>query len=814
MRTWPFVFAVILAVSALADTPCSFRTLRAARPTLISGNDLVFGDLNHDGRPDIVDMKPDNLTVLLNRGNDVYSATEYGTDGYFPPLHSVATADLNGDGNLDLIGSNGGQLRVALGRGDGTLQAPFWAFQNFRSLDERHAMLADFDGDGRLDYAIYAYDSPSALLFYGGNADGTFRLRGSYPLSVRPFYSWDPFIAADFDGDGRIDFVLVPPPTVGLPGSSIVIYWNRGNFQFDSQSLDIPKISSPRLAVAQHKNDRASTLFILGSEGIVTVDATARSPIVKFAYTGDLSGFNLAGVGDVDADGNTDIVVYKTTPTEGSDYPASIVGVMWGASDGAFQQPALFSLPGIRTARVIDADGDGLPDIVASGTEFYILHSPVTNRRFPAAPLDAAMSSGSFVVADMDGHGFRDVVASYAQPTDGSPQPKGFQILSADAMGEFSKRAALADLTGKPVVADFDGDGQNDIAGLIGSQLVVLFGKGSMRFSDPVSVIDGVSTAVLAQLDNSPVIFTEQDNLVKAIKIRPDRSIDLMTVFSSAAVPFTAADLDRDGTSEIITFGRNADAIRVLKRSSDGSYRESSKIVTQNTARVAVIDINGDGLPDILTWDGGLEVFINQGATFRPVINTFTAVPFIVSVSAFDFDGDGITDLALSAATGYASAGALAVLRGVGGGAFELTMTIPLSSLPAEGGVFFNDFDQELFKSLIVPTSLGFETLQNVCDDKRLRVALDPANPTEGASLSLLIFAEAPGTVTVTDALKQVVTGAVKPDKFGIVTQNLPYTAAGTHIFRITYINAGTTRETVLTVNVRPAGSRVRSVHH
>ena len=132
---------------------------------------LLVEDLNGDGRPDIAYYgEPKELVVQYNQGGNGWSALKRWpiTDGQLT-ANALAAGDLNGDGRADLVllGDNG--IHVFTQKEDHTLAEP----QKIPvSGAVRAVQVLDVDGDGRDDLMLVNWDNPSPFRFRLQNARG------------------------------------------------------------------------------------------------------------------------------------------------------------------------------------------------------------------------------------------------------------------------------------------------------------------------------------------------------------------------------------------------------------------------------------------------------------------------------------------------------------------------------------------------------------------------------------------------------------------------------------------------------------------
>jgi len=158
---------------------------------------VVTGDMNGDGRADLIVADQFGVAVLLGKGNGSFrSPFEYdaGSD------NAVVVGDFNRDGKLD-VAATGSGMDVFLGNGDGTLQSPVHYGGTATSYG---IATGDFNKDGILDLAISNSGSGSVSVFLGNKTGG---FQAPITTLVRPYPQW--IGVADFNGDGLPDIVVL-----------------------------------------------------------------------------------------------------------------------------------------------------------------------------------------------------------------------------------------------------------------------------------------------------------------------------------------------------------------------------------------------------------------------------------------------------------------------------------------------------------------------------------------------------------------------------------------------------------------------------
>jgi uncharacterized protein (TIGR03437 family) len=348
---------------------------------------MLTGDFNGDGKMDIaVSHGTASFTILLGNGDDTFTRKDIGQVlGSAVGLRFVA--DFNSDGILDIMAVvdtgltppssdlRAYQVVVFLGNGDGSFRSPIPV------LDRGQAALGvgDFNGDGIPDLLVSHGDF--AVSF--GNGDGTFHAAGpsaSYP-------------------EGDCCFVLV------------------GDFNHDGKA-DVAMISG-----------RRGTVYVYLGNG----DGTFQ-PFSRYGGPPATNGFKSLVIGDLNRDGNPDIVVGA----------GQGITVLLGKGDGTFPsplaypfaQPRLGLLNGARSV-VADFNGDGIPDVLNGFTVF-----PGNGDGSLAAPLffgqwQDTFSNQPLAAADFNGDGRPDLICV-------APDGAGLLLLINNTSGTDASVAAVS----------------------------------------------------------------------------------------------------------------------------------------------------------------------------------------------------------------------------------------------------------------------------------------------------------------------------------------------------------------------------------
>lgn len=166
---------------------------------------IVIGDFNMDGRMDFMACPAfgaTNITIYTNNGSGVFSGlTNFPTGVAARTSAGVAFGDMNGDGFPDLVFTPNAGILIMTNNGSGVFATWF----NGSTAAPYAPVIADFNGDGKLDYAYFT--PSSGVSVYTNSGLGTFASYSFVALSMNPA-NGVVMVTADYNSDGLPDLAV------------------------------------------------------------------------------------------------------------------------------------------------------------------------------------------------------------------------------------------------------------------------------------------------------------------------------------------------------------------------------------------------------------------------------------------------------------------------------------------------------------------------------------------------------------------------------------------------------------------------------
>jgi hypothetical protein len=389
--------------AAVRSAACLALALAAAAPAFAqTPQPVLLADFNRDGIPDALVVSTTAPTATIAFGSVPYGTfspaakavtfpaactgslagpnTDFKRGGTLPralpvftpqPAGSLQAADFNGDGFPDLAFFCGGSAGTMLGNGDGT----FGTATTLSGIASFSGLVGDFNNDGKLDIVVLSTVAGNnglsqSLQFLAGKGDGTFQ---EAVLSNLTENAYSTMVAADINGDGFTDLVLINSPQSGSQTMEVLGNNQDGTFGSAYQGFYSPSVSQ---TVSSNGNLSLLTGNFFGpaTTDVVVASAAQNGQLFSFQNTssGTTYSFNdpvtipvanlsFAAAGKFTGSGFTDVAVSNT---------ASIsVLTNDGKSNFAASYPTL-TLPSPSSLfSVADANGDGYADIYTANVD-------------------------------------------------------------------------------------------------------------------------------------------------------------------------------------------------------------------------------------------------------------------------------------------------------------------------------------------------------------------------------------------------------------------------------------------------------------
>jgi hypothetical protein len=309
-----------------------------------------------------------------------------------------------------------------------------------------------------------------------------------------------------------------------------------------------------------------------------------------------------------------------------------------------------------------------------------ISFQPTVNYTLTASP-------GGVVAADFNGDGNIDLATNNTDTV---------LIFPGSASGAFSGPTGFpsgndaADL----LAVDLNGDSKPDLVtpNYAIDSLTVLINAGSGSFNAPVTFPVAPGPVALAAGDlngdtkTDVVITASNTDSVTVLLGDGAGGFSSVTDFLTGAQPtgVVVADFNNDGDSDIVTSNQGSNTISLLLGDGTGNFAAPLPFnVSGSVRKITCGDFNSDGNMDVATSHFAfpqVSVLLGTGTgSFSAFVNYNSAVGAVCySITAADFDTDGITDLAVP----NNSVNTAAVLAGSGAGTFAAGVGFPVQTVP------------------------------------------------------------------------------------------------------------------------------------
>lgn len=652
--------SVLRNTSTSGFIDASFFTTRVDFAVGFSPFSVAIGDLDGDGRPDLVTANAASGTVSVLRNTTVtgsLTTSSFASKVDLPAGNvprAVTLADLNRDGKPEIIAINEQSNTVSILRNvssPGALTGASFAAKIDLATGASPAGIAtgDLDDDGRLDLVVTNYGSHSVSVIRNLADPGeffanTFAAKVDFATGSQPFFS----SVNDANGDGKPDII-----TANTGSNTVSLLRNNaatGSISATSFAAktdivtgagypictilqDFSQDGIPEVLTLHAGFDNFSITYMRPSSAVPVITSLGlTSGITGTQLTINGFNFNQTAANNIVYFGATKATVSFSSTTylavtipSGTTYQAvSVLNTATGLT-GYSAKPFVVTFP---------------HPFGTTGVSSNFFRPPVD---FTTGTLPYFIAAG-----DLDGDGKADMVTVNANDNTVSVirNTAGFAAINAASFAAKTDLPAGADPRAA-AIGDIDGDGKLDI---------VVANAGSSS----VSVLRNVSVA--GTLDAS--------------------SFASKVDFTTGANPFSVAiaDLDADGRNDLVVASNvSGGFVSVLRNTgSPGTINASSfapkvEYAAGGSLRaVAVSDLNGDSKPDIAVINSqftanAVSILRNTSVTGILNASSFAApVGFLTGASPSclvigDMDGDSKPDLVV---TNYNS-NSVSVLRNI-----------------------------------------------------------------------------------------------------------------------------------------------------
>ncbi|WP_353063267.1 FG-GAP-like repeat-containing protein [Tunturibacter psychrotolerans] len=506
-----------------------------------------------------------------------------------------------------------------------------------------------------------------------------------YPVpSLSPAFAGE--VTGDFNGDGLPDQVYISSAT------AITVLLNQGATNPPTSVVTGGLTCTPQnLVVGDMNKDTKLDVVLTCQEGFVAVlfgngDGTFQTP----SYQAAPGVTTIAPLVDLNGDGYLDVAVgagASTSIPPSQTYTVVVLLNKGASTPGTLASPKSFTVTnGSSPIGIGDFNGDSKQDIIIGSPAQVLLGNGDGTLQ---TPIQTAAAT-PYVAADLNNDGLTDI-AYLSQPYTSLPAPASMQILLGASNGSFTTTPSqpIPGSENFSLLLPFKNTASSSIVNLalVGSDTLILLGDGTGKFTSG-----------------------------------PAYGVSAPSVVGTVATATVSTQTAANGNTNLVFYQHNSSQNLLMPGNGDGTFQAPLTTIPPYGPGVpgapVFVDLNGDGLTDILAVDFGGNLIASlgrgNGSFTTTTHNTGGTQPQVsfsspVIVSG-DFNGDGKPD-AIVILPGAADEGNQTIVEnaqmffyaGNGDGTFKPGSAPVLLSVFGAGTPLVGDFNGDGKLDLIVP---------------------------------------------------------------------------------------------------------------